>query len=377
MAAIQSLGTTGNEALAIDAARSASAGARRAALRILSYFGYGTAIDVFSEAMHDPDTRVRDVAIVGVALLENPRARALLLTAAEDKATQVRTAAMRGLGQSAAESDVIAALRRGLRDQEAWVRYYACQSLGKLRVQAVAADIAELLVDSAGQVRVAAVEALSRLKSVPALAALSSAAASPEPDVMRAALIGLSMMQDMASLPVLISACTAADAATRLVALSALSAFRTPEALAVVARSMNDDDEGVRVSAIGLLGSWPEREATRLLITTLRNERSRAHVARALSMPVHGRVEGLLGGLAHADDELAPTLTSLLGRVDPMDETGALFDALRLPNVAARKAAAAMLAAKGGRAALAALTRQAAEDESDEVRRVCALLLTQ
>jgi HEAT repeat protein len=154
-------------------------------------------------------------------------------------------------------------------------------------------------------------------------------------------------------------------------------AFKTPKTLAVVARAMNDDDEGVRVSAIGFLGSWPEREATRLLIAALRSDVSRAHVVRALSTPVHGRVEGLLAALETAGDELAPTLTSLLRRVDPADETGALFDALRMPNAPARKAAAAMLAAKGGRAALDAIAHQAAADVSDEVRRVCALLLTQ
>lgn len=377
MAAIQSLGTAGNEALAIEAARSASPGARRAALRILSYFGSGAAIDVFSDAMHDSDARVQDVAITGVALLEHPRARALLLTAAKDPSTQVRTAAMRGLGQSAADADVRAALRVGLADPEAWVRYYACQSLGKLRVQDAAPAIAELLSDSAGQVRVAAVEALSHLKGESSLVALSQAAKSPDPDVMRAALIGLSMKQDAESLELLIAACASADAATRLVALSAVCAFKTSEALAVVARAMNDDDEGVRVSAIGFLGSWPEREATRLLIVGLRVDALRPHVTRALSTPVHGRVEGLLAALETAGDELAPTLTSLLRRVDPADETGALLEALRMPNAAARKAAAAMLAAKGGRAALDAIAHQAAEDVSDEVRRVCALLLTQ
>jgi HEAT repeat protein len=375
--AIQSLGSNESRTLAIEAARATSPGTRRAALRILSYFGDAAAIDVFVEAIADADARVRDVAIAGLAFIEHPRARALLLRAAQDATAQVRTVAMRGLGQSTADADVIAALRRGLDDADAWVRYYACQALGKLGVQDAASALAERLADSAGQVRVAAVEALSHLVCAPALDALRSAAASEEPDVRRAALIGLGMMQSAESLPVLIAACTATEPATRLVALSALSTFGLPQTLPVVAHAMSDEDEGVRVAAIGFLASWPSAEATRLLIDAMRSEPLRARVIQALATPVQGRIAGLLHALASADDELAPALTSVLGRVDPGDESAALFEALRLPNVAARKAAAAMLAARGGREAFAALARQAAEDPSDEVRRVCALFLTQ
>jgi HEAT repeat protein len=112
-----------------------------------------------------------------------------------------------------------------------------------------------------------------------------------------------------------------------------------------------------------------------LLIAALNQSSLRAQILKALGTPVAGRIEGLLNALATADDELAPSITSVLGRVDPDAATGALFTALQLPNSAARKAAAALLAARGTREAIAALTRQAAEDPSDEVRRVCALLL--
>ena len=258
-----------------------------------------------------------------------------------------------------------------------WVRYYACQALGKLAVQDAAEAIADLLGDPAGQVRVAAVEALSCLKSASALAALQLAAASPEADVQRAALIGLGMMQNSVALPVLIAACEAHEAATRLVALSALSAFTSAETLPIVARGVGDSDEGVRVAAIGLLSRRPEREATRLLIAAMHDEPSRARIAQALATPAPGRIAGLLTALESADEDLAPALTSVLGRVDPGDEAGALLAALQLPNGAARKAAAAMFAARGTRDALAVLARVASEDPSDEVRRICALYLTQ
>jgi HEAT repeat protein len=377
ISAIQALGHTRTESLAIEAARSKSATTRRAGLRILSYFGYASAVDVFAETVDDADPRVRDVAIAGLAFIEHPRARALLLTAAKAPEERVRAAAMRGLGQSPSSAEVIEALRAGLDDADAWVRYYAAQALGKLRDETSASAIAALLADPAGQVRVAAVESLSHLKSASAHAALRAASSADEPDIQRAALIGLGLLESVESLPMLLAATEATEAATRLVALSALSAIAAPETLPVLARALSDEDEGVRAAAVGLLASWPHAEATRILLGALGDRTLRAHIQQALGTPVRGRIEGLLHALGSADDELAPTITSILGRVDPQGDSGAIFSALQLPNAPARKAAAAMLAARGSREAIAALTRQAAEDPSDEVRRVCALLLMQ
>ena len=375
IAAIQSLGSKETEALATQAARSTLPSARRAALRVLSYFGCDAAIDVFAAATNDDDQRVRDVAIPGLGLLTHPRARPLLIEAASRPTERDRVAAMRGLGESAPDQEVIAALSRAVRDEQPWVRYYACQSLGKLRAHAATAAIAELLDDPAGQVRVAAVEALSHLDGAVALDALRRAAEADEPDIQRAALIGLGLMRNESSLPVIIAACRAPNAATRQVALSALQVFAAPDVLTVLTDALTDADEGVRLAAVGLLASVPRREATQCLIGALRDERVGKRVIEALATPVHGRVEGLLDALHTADDELAPLLVSTLGRVDPLDATGAMLDALRLPNSAARKAAAAMLAVQATHKSLAALKQQALEDPSDEVRRVCALLL--
>jgi HEAT repeat protein len=378
MRAIQSLGGAETEALALEeVVRSGQPTARRAALRVLAYYGYASAFEVFRDALRDPDTAARDIAIAGLAFVEHPSARALLVAAASDEAAPVRVAAMRGLGQSPAEHAVVAALSHALSDTQPWVRYYACQGLGKLGVRAAATMIASLLSDPAGQVRIAAIEALAQLKSPQATALLGAAASSEDPDMQRAALIGLGMMQDAQSTPVLIAASSAAEAATRLVALSALSAFPSSQTLPVVAGALRDADEGVRDTALELLASWPHADATRILIEAMRDMSVRARIVHALAQPAQGRIAGLLAALESADDELAPVITSVLGRIDADDRVGAVFEALRMPNVAARKAAAAMLAARGTRDALDAVARRASEDPSDEVRRVCSLLLSQ
>src|SRR6185503_11611822 len=103
-------------------------------------------------------------------------------------------------------------LLRGLTDAEPWVRYYACQSLGRLGVETAANAISRLLEDSAGQVRVAAIEALSHLRGEIAFEGLRRAAASTDADVLRAALVGLGISRRPEAEPLLLEALKSADA---------------------------------------------------------------------------------------------------------------------------------------------------------------------
>ncbi|MDB4980353.1 MAG: hypothetical protein JWM82_1105, partial [Myxococcales bacterium] len=163
VAAIQSLGSHETDRLAVEAARSPDVRVRRAALRILAYFGASTGLDVFLAALDDADERVRESAISGLPFMDDPRAFEALLAAAKAPLDKTRAAAMRSLGQCVGDLRASAYLLKGLGDSDAWVRYYACQALGKLAFEPASGAIIELLGDPAGQVRVAAVEALSCL----------------------------------------------------------------------------------------------------------------------------------------------------------------------------------------------------------------------
>ncbi len=375
--AIQALGSNETERLLLSAARSEHVGVRRAALRLLASFGFEAALAVFSDSVNDDDFRVREAAISGLAFLEHPDARTLLLATTAHSDPRLRGVAMRALGQSAPDASVHRALLNALADQDPWVRYYACQALGKLRVDAAAEPMAKLLSDEAGQVRVAAVEGLSHLRDDASLAALRKAAQSSDADVERAALLGLSLAQDLASLPVLLSACASPDSATRLVALSAAAAFASEQVLPTLATLARDADEGVRTAALGFLSTRPEREASRILIDLLRDATKREPILRALAAYVEARVPALLFALEDADDELAPLLSASLSRLQHSNAIAALFQALRLPKPPARKAAVTTLAAIGSREAYAAIAQLAASDPDPEVRRICALSLAQ
>jgi HEAT repeat protein len=375
--AIQSLGSADTEALTLAAARSADPQVRRAAFRIIAYFGYTAALELLVEAIAGGDDRLRDGALHALPSLDDPRALEALLATVHHPEGHARAAAMRALGQCPSAPLIVAGLQRGLEDGDAWVRYYACQSLGKLAWEPAAGAIAALLQDEAGQNRVAAIEALSHLKSDVALAALHAAAGSDEADMQRAALVGLGMGGRPEALPVLLAAATSPDGPTRLVAVSALAVFDAPAVVPALGRAAVDADEGVRVAALGFLAARPTLAATRTLIDLLRSDAAPTRILAALSVPSGARIEGLLAALDGADDDFAPRLVSALARMRHPDAGAALLSALSSPNVAARKAAVMTLGILGTPEAVAALRRAATGDADAEVRRLCALELSE
>jgi HEAT repeat protein len=377
LAAVQAVGGADAERLAIEAARAGAPAMRRAALRVLAYFGSKAAVDLFVGALDDPDPRVVETAVQGLPLLDDPRATDALLAAARSEAAGVRGAAMRAMAQCNSDLQVAPPLLVGLHDPDPWVRYYACQSLGRLGCEAATRRITERLEDEAGQVRVAAVEALSHLRGDVALEALQKAAGAADADVRRAAIVGLGITGRPEALPILLAGARSPDAATRLVAVSSLAGFEGREALASLTAAAADPEETVRLAAIGYLAGREGVEAAQVLVDLLSTTTAVDRVQAALSMHVRGRIEGIVLALERADDELAPRLTSALARMRRRAATGALVSALHSANVCARKAAAATLAAVGTTQAVSALERASTEDPDPEVRTICSLLLVQ
>ena len=376
--AIQSLGSAETERLALAAARSANATERRAALRILSYFGYASALPIFAEAIAGDDARARDIAVHGLPFVDDARAMEQLLAATRASSERLRGAAMRALGQSrGGDPRVTSALLRGIADDDAWVRYYAIQSLGRLGVEAAASAIAARVGDPAGQVRVAAIEALSHLRGEIAFEALRQAAGANDADLRRAALVGLGLSRRPEAEPILLASAVDLDPATRLVAVSAIADFEGDDALAMLERAAGDPDESVRTAAIGFLAPRPSRAATEALIRLLGTAIDRERVLGALAIFTPEHLAGVVSALKTADDELASSLVSALVRMRRPEANMALVDAFTLPNTRARKAIASGLAAISSTEAALTLQRAAKGDSDPEVRRIATLLLAQ
>jgi HEAT repeat protein len=374
--AMQALGSDATHALVRQAARSGSAMVRRAALRILSYFGDATALPLLIAGIDDADAKVRDAAISGLPFVDAPAALEALVSACRNPDPRTRAAAIRAVGQCSDGERAAATLLAALDDADPWVRYYACQSLGRLQREEAVPAIAARLDDQAGQVRVGAVEALSHFPTDTAGRTLEAAAHSDDPDVRRAALVGLGLSKRKHALPTLLAAVSSADAATRLIALSAIAPFDDPDVVSALRAASTDSDPGVRGSALAFLASKSGPEAAAALLEIFCATPEDEAVRAVMATPSGERVGGVLAALRVADDELAPHLAWALCRMKSAEADAALIDALSTGGPAARKAAAPTLATLGSGPSQAALQQALADDPDPEVRRICGLLLT-
>jgi len=375
LAAIQSLGSEQTRRLALEAGFAPDPRVRRAALRIIGYFGYPEGLHALLEGIRASDEKLRETALAGLPFIDDPAAQAALLQASSDESARTRTSAVRALGHTAGEPAVLERLRSALGDGDPWVRYYACQALGRLRDDSATETIASLLDDDFGQVRVAAVEALAHLRGARAFEVLSGVLGASDADLNRAALLAVGMSKRAEALPHLLSALASSDAATRLVALSALGELGLPEALPSIAAATRDADEGVRAAAIGFLAARSDLAATNELIALLLEAPTRQSLIRALAKAAPGRCEAIAASLVHADDATASALVAVLARMQSEEAVATLRNALGAGNDAARRSAASALIALNDTASVPALQRIALSDPDAEVRRISAATL--
>jgi HEAT repeat protein len=372
--AIQSLGSEQTEALALAAVRSPKLGVRRAALRIITYFGYDATFELCLEALESDDERLRDIAVTGLPALEDPRVPGVLIQAARNPSARTRAAAVRALGHVSATSETEALLIASLDDVDAWVRYYACQSLGRRGIGNAVAAIAAKLRDPAGQVQMAAIEALAAIPGEDAADELARLTQSDDLEVKRAAVVGVGERRDPRLRPVLDSALASTDPAIRLVAVSSVARFDGAEAELGKAAS-SDADPSVQGAAVELLAQRSNDEATRILLDLLERDPTEKKLQAALSRELDRRIPALLARLQSADDRLSRVLVGRLSHSDSRAARTALDDAFASHNAPARRAAARALSALLDDAARSALARAATTDSDAEVRRICAAVL--
>lgn len=371
--AIQALGSAETEALALAAVESAHLGERRAALRIVTYFGYDASLALCLAALSSDDEKLRDIALGGLPALDDPSVPVVLAGAARHASARTRASAMRALGHVPVSSDSEAVLLTALEDTDPWVRYYACQSLGKLGVVSALPAIRARLDDAAGQVKMAAVEALAALPGEAATQALAAAAASSDLDVQRAAVVGVGERAQPELRPVLRAALASPDASIRLVAVSSIARFADSES--ELGAAVADPDAAVRNAALGLLANRSDAAASRILLGLLLRDPDSDLLVAALAQGVDGRIPNILPVLETANDSVARALLAVLARSQSAQSRAALDVAFASRNVASRRAAARVLSLLLDDSAKSSLARAAHGDSDAEVRRLCAAAL--
>lgn len=253
--ALHGLDCDATERRALASARTSAPRERREAIRLIGHFGWASGLDVLVAAVSDPDERVQDSAIYSLGLIEGDRAQGSLLALSKGESARGRGSAMRALGHGPAVRATLDALTAGLEDVDAWVRYYACQALGRLGALDSIDALLPLLQDPAGQVRVAAIEALAGVSDARAVAALIHAAGASDPDARRAAVLGLGVARSELGLPKILLAIAAPESATRMIALRALAGFDSTLAEQGLVDALSDTDASVRAVAVGLVGA--------------------------------------------------------------------------------------------------------------------------
>ena len=367
--AIQSLGTAGTAGLVIAALAGTNLAVRRQALRIIGTLGCDGAYDAVRAAVADPDRRIAELAVAALVALDDPRVDPALAELAAHPIEAVRAAAMRAIATRGGP-DAAALLARGVADEAAWVRYYACQGLGRLGAEATL--LIERLDDPAPHVRIAAIEALAHVQTDAAWQALCAMVRAPDPDQARAALVGIGLRATPAALPFLRAAAASPDAATRLIALSGLATRSEPEALAALDAAARDAAPEIQDAALSLLGERDDRAAGEILVAVALAHEAEHPAHRMLSRPGGARSAAIQARLGDASDRDAAALVAALARMGDDAAITALFACLELANPAVRRAAATALiaiAAPGARARVAQLARL---DPDPDVRRASA-----
>lgn len=343
---------------------------RESAVKIAGYFGYRECTDLLLQCCHDEEESVRRAAIEHIPYLEDERGVTLLLAAITGETPAVRAAAANALAQID-KPLALPSLHAAIGDSDPWVRYFAIRSIGHHRdMESLEALTRAAQSDSASQVRIAAIDGLGKLDEPGVIAVLKGFIESADDDLAGAALKSLGQIDHPDALPPLLEALRLADASRRVAALSALSrrgAETVIEAIQWVAAS--DAEATVVQAAIDALGSLASPQAIAALINLTAETSRREASIEALSGLGEQQIETISKGLAHRQASVRRAVLDALGRLKHPRASALLTRALADEEASVRLAAVNALAHLGNRSAEKELLQLMRTDPDITVRR--------
>ena len=352
---------------------------RECAVRVAGYFGFDDCLPGIFAAVDAPEEEVRRAAIEQLPVTGQRRALERLATAIDNETPRNRAAAAHA-ARTADEPVLDAPLLKALGDEDAWVRYFAAQSLAQRgRSPAGAADAlaALALSDRAPQVRIAAIEALGVLDADAAFPVAAQLVTKSDPDLAGAALSAIAAFPGTHADELIEQAIRSSNSSLRAGAIAALAGRRTPravDALAWAARVTDPPDQAARaVEALGTIATAASGEARAAAIAALVDlgadpARRSAAAAQLGQVPADGVLD-----IAHALTAPWPgmrlTAVEALARMRHPRASAALASALADPDPSIRAAAVFAFGRLGTLSAAPAIVALRDRDPDPAVRR--------
>jgi hypothetical protein len=178
-----------------------------------------------SEALHEIDYKIRDLAAKALGDIGGPAAAAPLCEALRDPDKHVRSAAAQALGK-VGDPATFAILRETLRDMDFGVRFFAADALGRVGDSDAVKPLCEALQDTDWGVRHSAANALGKIGDMAAVLNLCKVINDTDSRVRKSAAGALRRIGDEQKLPRAVLATSNLDGRERFLTLEALQKVR-------------------------------------------------------------------------------------------------------------------------------------------------------
>ena len=221
-------------------------------------------------ALQDPDARVRQAAVTGLApVRSDARALEALLAASQDKDHEVRLTVIAALGGEV-DDRAVDLLLAALKVEQPDIRQAAARSLGATRAARAVAPLMETLKDPDAGVRETAARALAETAGSAAVPALVETLKDPSAQVRRSAASALADLGDPAATEPLIAALRDESTHVRWMAARGLARFGDSRALEPLMATLKDDYWATREAAAEALARLADPRSVPTLIEALK-----------------------------------------------------------------------------------------------------------
>ena len=243
---------------------------RRIAARVVAREEPAWAPSEFGALAKEADAGLREIALLGLGQLEDPRTLGTMTTALGDRDVNVRAMAAWALGQLE-DTRGIGPLGKALGDESPLVRRRSAWALGEIENDAALTELERALRDRDATVRRTAAWAMGEIESATAVPLLRTALADSDTSVRPTAIWAVGEIEDASGVEVLAPLVKDADARVRRMAVWAIGELESDRGVSVLAPAMRDSDRDVKLTALWALGQIEDEAGVDVVAPALKD----------------------------------------------------------------------------------------------------------